>query len=140
MPASMMSEVAGSRPRVIGNSIAMVAVGPMPGSTPTSVPRRQPRKQNIRLCGCSVMERPRYRFDTRSISANSEDWPRPGLYSGAEHAKWQAKSDAEDKDAEDREADRQGDCSEEGHAPAGEGGDEGGDEQNGCYSERSYQQ
>ena len=31
--------------KVIGSSIAMVAVGPMPGSTPISVPRRTPKKQ-----------------------------------------------------------------------------------------------
>src|SRR5512136_1713041 len=42
MPASMMSEASGVRPKVIGNSMAIVATGPMPGSTPMSVPTRQP--------------------------------------------------------------------------------------------------
>ena len=42
MPASMISADTGGRPNVIGSSIAMVAVGPRPGSTPISVPRKTP--------------------------------------------------------------------------------------------------
>jgi hypothetical protein len=45
MPANMISAPTGSSPKVSGNSIAMVAIGPTPGSTPMSVPIRQPRKQ-----------------------------------------------------------------------------------------------
>jgi hypothetical protein len=45
MPASMISAPAGDSEKVIGNSMAMVAVGPMPGSTPTSVPSSTPMKQ-----------------------------------------------------------------------------------------------
>jgi hypothetical protein len=41
----MMRELTGSRPKVIGSSIAMVTSGPIPGRTPMSVPRKTPRKQ-----------------------------------------------------------------------------------------------
>ena len=42
MPASMISDAVGGRWKVIGSSMAMVATGPMPGSTPISVPTMQP--------------------------------------------------------------------------------------------------
>jgi len=45
MPASMISAVTGSRLKVIGSSMAIVAVGPMPGSTPTAVPSTTPSRQ-----------------------------------------------------------------------------------------------
>jgi hypothetical protein len=41
----MIKAGAGSRPKVNGSSMATVATGPMPGSTPTRVPRNQPMKQ-----------------------------------------------------------------------------------------------
>jgi hypothetical protein len=51
MPASMISAVTGSKLNVIGRSIAIVAVGPMPGSTPTSVPSSTPTKHHSRFSG-----------------------------------------------------------------------------------------
>ncbi len=45
MPASMISADTGGKPNVIGSSMAMVAVGPSPGSTPISVPRKTPARQ-----------------------------------------------------------------------------------------------
>ena len=41
----MISDAVGSRPKVIGNSMAMVAAGPSPGSTPMAVPRTTPIMQ-----------------------------------------------------------------------------------------------
>ncbi len=41
----MMSAVTGDSDIVMGSSMAMVAVGPMPGNTPISVPSSTPRKQ-----------------------------------------------------------------------------------------------
>ena len=41
----MISAATGGSAYVAGNSMAMVATGPMPGSTPMSVPSRQPMKQ-----------------------------------------------------------------------------------------------
>jgi hypothetical protein len=41
----MISADTGSKLKVIGSSSAMVAVGPMPGSTPTAVPSATPMRQ-----------------------------------------------------------------------------------------------
>ena len=40
----MISAATGLRLKVIGSSIAIVATGPIPGSTPISVPSRHPIK------------------------------------------------------------------------------------------------
>jgi hypothetical protein len=45
MPDSMMIAVTGSMPMVMGSRIAMVAAGPRPGSTPTSMPTTTPIRQ-----------------------------------------------------------------------------------------------
>ena len=47
----MMSAPTGGSPKVMGNSIAIVATVPMPGKTPTSVPTSAPIRQNKRLYG-----------------------------------------------------------------------------------------
>src|ERR687895_813916 len=67
MPASMISAVTGSKLNVIGSSNAIVAVGPMPGRTPTSVPSKTPRKQKKRFSGANAVEMPRPRSATRFI-------------------------------------------------------------------------
>jgi hypothetical protein len=41
----MMSAETGGSTKVAGSSIEIVAIGPMPGSTPISVPSRQPTRQ-----------------------------------------------------------------------------------------------
>src|SRR5262249_51342222 len=58
MPASMMSAETGGTLKVTGSSIAMVATGPMPGSTPIKVPSRQPIRQNSRLSGVIATPKP----------------------------------------------------------------------------------
>src|SRR3712207_185847 len=55
--------------KVIGSSSAMVSAGPMPGSTPTAVPRKQPSSAQPRLPGVSALEKPRERPAIGSISA-----------------------------------------------------------------------
>ena len=45
----MISAETGGRPKVIGSSIAIVAIGPMPGSTPTAVPRNTPIRQYMQV-------------------------------------------------------------------------------------------
>ena len=65
----MISDVAGASASVSGSSIAMVAVGPIPGSTPTSVPRSTPMKQKMRLVGLSAVWKPRARFASKSSIA-----------------------------------------------------------------------
>ena len=44
MPASMISADTGSSVKVNGSSMAMVGTGPMPGSTPISVPSDRARQ------------------------------------------------------------------------------------------------
>jgi hypothetical protein len=45
MPASIINDETGSNVKVMGRSIAIVAVGPKPGKTPIAVPRNTPSKQ-----------------------------------------------------------------------------------------------
>ena len=47
----------------------MPASGPMPGSTPTSVPTRQPRNAYQSTAGCSATEKPK---PSDSIAPKSE--------------------------------------------------------------------
>src|SRR5688572_18111084 len=68
MPASMMSAVIGVRLKVTGRSIAIVATGPMPGSTPIRVPSITPIRQYIRLIGVRATPKPRARLLNRLIS------------------------------------------------------------------------
>src|SRR6478609_9354119 len=68
MPASMISAPSGSRLNVTGSSMAIVAIGPMPGSTPMSVPIRQPNRQNRRFSGVAAAAKPVPRLARISIS------------------------------------------------------------------------
>src|SRR5262249_58331738 len=68
MPASMISDDAGGSAKVNGSRMAMVVIGAMPGSTPTSVPISAPRKQKPRLAGVSATAKPVARLPIRSIS------------------------------------------------------------------------
>ena len=58
MPASMMTACVALSPNVTGSRIEMPESGPMPGSTPTSVPTRQPRNAYQRLSGWNATEKP----------------------------------------------------------------------------------
>src|SRR6218665_1588102 len=71
MPASMISEVAGGRWKVMGSSMAMVATAPMPGSTPISVPSSTPTKQNSRFCGSTATCRPMAMLESSSMAKPS---------------------------------------------------------------------
>src|SRR5689334_24676178 len=73
MPASMISAPTGGRPKVIGNSIATVAMVPMPGSTPTSVPTSAPIRQSRRLIGEKATPKPSARLENRSNIAPSRN-------------------------------------------------------------------
>src|SRR6185369_5347031 len=69
MPASMIRADTGCRLNVIGSSIAMVATGPMPGSTPISVPSTTPIRQYSRLIGETATPKPIIRLLKISIMA-----------------------------------------------------------------------
>src|SRR6185369_3287430 len=73
MPASMISAPTGGKPNVIGSSIATVAMVPMPGSTPTSVPTSAPIRQSIKLIGEKATPKPRARLLKRSTITPSLD-------------------------------------------------------------------
>src|SRR3954454_5471633 len=73
MPASMISAPTGGRPKVIGNSIATVAMVPIPGSTPTSVPTRAPIRHSSRLIGVKATPKPSARLEKSSAIAPSLD-------------------------------------------------------------------
>src|SRR2546430_13081278 len=62
MPASMMMALVASSPNVTGSRMLMPDKGPMPGSTPTSVPTRQPRKPYHSTSGRSATENPSIRL------------------------------------------------------------------------------
>src|SRR5215468_6504302 len=74
----MMSAPVGSTLKVSGNSMAMVAIGPMPGSTPIKVPTRHPTKASRRLTGDNAVAKPSPRLPIKSnIDASSianEPW------------------------------------------------------------------
>src|SRR5215213_6590816 len=59
MPASMISAPTGGRPNVIGSNMATVAMVPMPGSTPTSVPTSAPIRHSRMLTGIGIDAPPR---------------------------------------------------------------------------------
>src|SRR5688500_17161136 len=76
MPASMISAATGGTLKVIGNSIAIVASGPMPGNTPISVPISTPMKQYIRFCSEKATPKPKMRLSNSSMTASGahQEW------------------------------------------------------------------
>src|SRR4051812_42885523 len=73
MPASMIRAEVGGTLKVIGSSIAMVASGPIPGSTPISVPRKQPMKQNHRFWSVKATLKPSIKLLNSSISVSYDE-------------------------------------------------------------------
>src|SRR5664279_3538829 len=71
MPASMITACVALSPKVTGNRIEMPDKGPMPGSTPTSVPTTQPRNAYQRLSSWKAMPNPCARlirvFSTKEV-------------------------------------------------------------------------
>src|SRR4249919_3688440 len=67
MPASMIRPDSGSRWKVSGSSMAMVAIGPMPGRTPIKVPTIAPMNAKPRLAGVSATPNPMARLSMNSI-------------------------------------------------------------------------
>src|SRR5512138_1067865 len=62
MPAMRMIAEVGGRPNVTGMSSAMPVMGPMPGRTPTIVPRNTPTSASSRLKGVTATLKPSVRF------------------------------------------------------------------------------
>ncbi len=70
MPASITIALVASRPNVTGSRMLMPDNGPMPGSTPTSVPTTQPRKPYHSTSGRSATEKPSIRLSMVSTAQN----------------------------------------------------------------------
>src|SRR5262245_19264994 len=73
MPASMISAATGLRLKVIGSSMAIVATGPTPGSTPISVPSMTPISAYSRWIGVTATPKPRIRLLMMSMVVSSAD-------------------------------------------------------------------
>src|SRR2546429_3083250 len=113
MPASMISAPTGGRPNVIGSSMATVAMVPIPGSTPTSVPTSAPIRQSRMLTGIGIdmpprndgvhgtswktTLKPRPRFERRSPITPSPD------HKFRQHLQRQAERVGKQQAAEDRQ-------------------------------------
>src|SRR5262245_889227 len=122
MPASMIREETGSPIwKVIGKSMAMVAVAPMPGSTPISVPSSTPIRQKPILAKVEAVAKPRARLPSRSIRSSSAQ-------PGAEALEREAEPVAEHRRGEDGERDREGQRAQRRHPQRGEGREKRGDE------------
>src|SRR5262245_15812227 len=119
MPANMISAPTGGSPNVIGSSMAMVATGPTPGSTPISVPTKAPIRQNRTFIGESATAKPWARLAKRSMAAPSE--PRP-------ERERQVEAVHKQEGAEDRERGRPGQRFAPAHLGRGSGGDHQRDE------------
>src|SRR4051812_34965498 len=72
MPASITMALVASRPKVIGSRMLMPESGPMPGSTPTSVPTRHPMNAYQRMSGRNATENPSSRLSSVSTVLEPE--------------------------------------------------------------------
>ena len=67
MPANRMNAPTGSsKLNVIGSSSAIVSAGPIPGSTPTSVPSVTPAAASSRFCGDRTAAKPSSRLAAKT--------------------------------------------------------------------------
>src|SRR5262249_24416827 len=73
MPASITTDLVVSSPKVAGRRMLMPVSGPIPGSTPTTVPTRQPRNAYHSTSGCSATEKPSSKLSTVPIQRSVED-------------------------------------------------------------------
>src|SRR4051812_21177616 len=84
---------------MLGGSIAIVATGPSPGSTPISVPRTAPPNAYSRFWKVNATPKPSARFCSSSILRPSGDERRP-------ERDRQLQPDDKDEPAADRQDDR----------------------------------
>src|SRR5262245_33984972 len=103
MPASMISAPTGGNPNVIGSSIATVAMVPMPGSTPTSVPTSAPIRHIRRLIGENATAKPCARFAKRStITPSLHQETREQRHRQSQHVREQQCASDRETDADDQ--------------------------------------
>src|ERR1700758_865912 len=104
----MIRAPTGGSPKVIGSSIATVAMVPMPGSTPTSVPTSAPIRQSMRLTGLTATPKPSARLWKSSTIA-------PSLHQEAREQRHRQSQHVGEKDGA---SDRQADADDDGLDPA----------------------
>src|SRR5512140_2030906 len=127
MPASMMSADTGGSTKVAGSSIEMVAIGPIPGSTPISVPRSTPMKQYMMLLMCSATPKPSARLLSSSIFlllASAEPDARLERLDIGAQRDGQLESCDEDERAEDAEDETEDDGAPQLELRAADGGED----------------
>src|SRR6266481_6242446 len=105
MPASMITACVAFSPKVTGKRMLIPDSGPMPGSTPTSVPTRQPRKAYQRLSGCSATENPCSRLMSVVSKRSVLEAKRSGRQRRLEHPDEHPIGEHDHADAVDRRAD-----------------------------------
>ena len=69
MPEKKIIEAVISTLAVMGSSMATATAGPMPGNTPTAVPRAQPNSAQSRLTGVAAVAKPARSAFNMSITA-----------------------------------------------------------------------
>src|SRR6516165_12222136 len=72
MPASITIALVASSPNVTGSRMLMPDSGPIPGSTPTSVPTRQPRKPYHSTSGRNATEKTSNRLSRVSTALKTK--------------------------------------------------------------------
>ena len=68
MPANKTKIAVAGTLNVKGSNKAIVSAGPIPGSTPTRVPTKQPRKPYINVMGCKATANPCIRESNELIA------------------------------------------------------------------------
>src|SRR5690242_11096712 len=102
MPASMITAWVALSPNVTGSRIEMPDSGPMPGSTPTSVPTRQPRNAYQTLSSCNATANPFSRLCRVASTILPLVAERPGDERRLEHVDERQIGEADHADAVER--------------------------------------
>ena len=84
MPEKKIIEAVTSTLAVMGSSIATATAGPMPGNTPTAVPKAQPTRHHSRLAGVMAAEKPainalKISMDYSGLAAAPAAWAMSGV-------------------------------------------------------------
>ena len=102
MPASITIALVASSPKVSGSRIEMPASGPMPGSTPTRVPTRQPMNAYHSTPGCNATEKPSSRLSKVASTSGLRSQNRSALERRLEGLAEQPPGDSGEPDAVSR--------------------------------------
>src|SRR5688572_13478667 len=102
MPPNMMNALSGSSVKVTGSSNATVKAGPMPGRTPTAVPRVTPANAHKRCGTVSAVRKPSVRACSVSIRRSDPARQHTGRQRDLQHAREHQIGAKREKDGGDR--------------------------------------